>query len=311
VRYLMRQRSHQLPTFLSLSLQHTFSSQFSSNSPLPRKLPLGVPQFPQGLHALVSQLERSITADVRLAVGGLCAISTNRLYAKFLYVEWDPPSSLCGLSNTFIAKGRERYYNLFPDPGGHSANGGGQPYFPGDFINPRVLSLVEDPVADSSVCTTGFQSTIPDGGTDFVFETFFQPHSLDLSLEPVPSVEHSFNLVAQSDVLDTGFYDQTCFENDFLLSGGLSSFGFDSATHFDQASPSLNSYCTSTTSEEKFIPSTLSSQASAHTTITSPSPLSTTLNSPSPSSTNSSPSVGIACTWPTCTKSFPSLTTYK
>jgi hypothetical protein len=151
----------------------------------------------------------------------------------------------------------------------------------------------------------------------------FNPDSSHLPLDPDTSWDlHGFDIFAgievsassttQNPYFSNDLYGQTSFDNGSYFPEVLNESMFN--THLHQTPPSFDSSSSPTTQDDSFTISTTASQSSAHTPTPTPSsPPSAALGSPSSPSSPNIPTTParITCTWPKCTKIFPSVNTYK
>jgi hypothetical protein len=169
------------------------------------------------------------------------------------------------------------------------------------------------------VLPSAVRTALPTGLESFNFDSSHPPPDAGVSwdlhgFDNFAGIECSASSTNQNMHFNHEFYGQTSFDKNSYFPDILNDFTFDCNTHLDQAPSSFRSFSVPTTqvdSPTTYIPA---SQSSAHTSTPTPSPPpSTALRSPSsPSSPVITTTPGrITCTWPTCTKSFPSVNTYK
>jgi len=184
-------------------------------------------------------------------------------------------------------------------------------------IDPTLLSLTGNTV----VLPSATRTALPTGLESFNFDSSHPPFDAGVSrdlhgLESFADIEVSASSTTQNPHFSNEFYDQTSFDNRLYFPGACNDFMFDSNIRLDRTPLSFDSFSFSLPTPEDANPtiSTPASQSSAHTPTPTPSPPpSPLLRSPSsPSSPIITTTSGrITCTWPTCTKSFPSVNTYK
>jgi hypothetical protein len=181
-----------------------------------------------------------------------------------------------------------------------------------EFIDPRSLSLIKSPVANSSAWTTPYGTDVQIGVSNADYEAFFSPLISGLSFNSQDQNLSKFGLPSLSSTLSEpspDFQGQSWWENEFSIPQPLNGFTFDTTPHFDQ-SPSINSCYTPSTQGESPIRPASPSLASEHSQTSSPSSDQDKI-SLSPSAVSISSTTRIACTWPECNKSFPTRSSYK